>query len=127
MKVKKIFGLLFLLSIYFVNHDATAHARFQSNHEALASVDADGLVTTRETAGDVAIMASYLDSVDVFRALIPRPGGSEGNAGPILAVGGLVVCAGVCAHVTSRWRKLVGSRLGIVGTDKQTLARNARA
>ena len=51
------------------------HARFQSNNEALAAVDADGLVTAGEAPGDVAIMAAYMGSVDVFRALIPRPGG----------------------------------------------------
>jgi hypothetical protein len=56
--------------------DVTAHARFQSNNEALARVDPSGLVTSGDTPGDVAVMASYLDSVDVFRALIPRPGGS---------------------------------------------------
>lgn len=53
--------------------DVTAHARFQSNNEALASVDAGGLVTAGEAPGDVAVMASYLNAVDVFRALIPRP------------------------------------------------------
>ena len=68
--------------------DATAHARFQSNNEGLASVDADGLVTARGTPGDVAVMASYLDSVDVFRALIPRPGGSGLASGTLAAGGG---------------------------------------
>ena len=61
--------------------DVTAHARFQSNNEALATVDADGLVTAGETPGDVAVMAAYLDSVDVFRALIPRPAGPSADPG----------------------------------------------
>ncbi|MBI3862493.1 MAG: DUF1549 domain-containing protein [Planctomycetia bacterium] len=53
--------------------DVTRHARFQSNAEGLAAVDEGGLVTAGETPGDVAVMASYLGQVDVFRALIPRP------------------------------------------------------
>jgi hypothetical protein len=52
--------------------DVTGHARFQSNNEGLATVSADGLVSAGETPGDVAVMASYMNSVDVFRALIPR-------------------------------------------------------
>jgi len=54
--------------------DVTGHARFQSNNDALAGVDADGLVTAGEAPGDVAIMAAYMGSVDVFQALVPRPG-----------------------------------------------------
>jgi hypothetical protein len=52
--------------------DVTAHAKFQSNNDGLASVAADGLVTAGEVPGDVAIMASYLNAVDTFRAFIPR-------------------------------------------------------
>ncbi len=54
--------------------DVTAHSRFQSNNEGLASVSASGLVSAGESAGAVAVMASFMGSVDVFRALIPRPG-----------------------------------------------------
>jgi hypothetical protein len=54
--------------------DVTAYAKFQSNHEALAAVNADGLVSVGETPGEVAIMASYLNHVDIFRVLVPRPG-----------------------------------------------------
>lgn len=53
--------------------DVTRHAKFQSNNDGLAAVDENGLVTTGETPGDVAVMASYLGAVDVFRVLIPRP------------------------------------------------------
>jgi hypothetical protein len=59
--------------------DVTGHARFQSNNDALAAVDADGLVTAGEAPGDVAIMAAYMGAVDVFQALIPRPGGLAGS------------------------------------------------
>jgi hypothetical protein len=52
--------------------DVTALARFQSNNDGLASVTAGGLVTAGEAPGEVAIMASYLGSMDVFRAVIPR-------------------------------------------------------
>ncbi|MCA9071479.1 MAG: DUF1549 domain-containing protein, partial [Planctomycetaceae bacterium] len=54
--------------------DVTRLARFQTNQEAIANVDERGLVTAGQTPGDVAIMAAYLDQVDVFRAIIPRPG-----------------------------------------------------
>lgn len=57
--------------------EVTRHAKFQSNNDGLASVDEHGLVTAHETPGDVAIMASYLGAVDVFRVLIPRPTGSS--------------------------------------------------
>ncbi len=59
--------------------DVTRHAKFQSNNESLAAVDEHGLVTTGETPGDVAVMASYLGTVDVFRVLIPRPVGQVSN------------------------------------------------
>jgi murein DD-endopeptidase MepM/ murein hydrolase activator NlpD len=52
--------------------DVTGHARFQSNNDGLAVVDAAGLVTAGESPGDVAVMASYMNQVDVFRALVPR-------------------------------------------------------
>lgn len=51
--------------------DVTGHAKFQSNNDGLATVAADGLVTAGEAPGDVAIMASYMNAVDVFRAFIP--------------------------------------------------------
>ena len=59
--------------------EVTRHAKFQSNNDGLASVDEHGLVTAHETPGDVAIMASYLGAVDVFRVLIPRPVGQVSN------------------------------------------------
>lgn len=52
--------------------DVTRHARFQSNNEGLGSVDDAGVVTAGDIPGEVAVMASYLGQVDVFRALIPR-------------------------------------------------------
>jgi len=51
--------------------DVTNYARFQSNNVGLASVDEFGLVTTLEVPGDVAVMASYMGAVDVFRVLVP--------------------------------------------------------
>ena len=53
--------------------DVTAHARFQSNQEALGSVSAEGLVAVGETPGEIAIMASYMNCVATFRALVPQP------------------------------------------------------
>ncbi len=54
--------------------DVTDHARFQVNHEGLASVTATGVVTTAETPGEVTVMAAYMGEVGLFRAIIPRPG-----------------------------------------------------
>src|SRR6185369_687374 len=53
--------------------DVTALAKFQSNHDGMAYVSEDGVVTTGTVPGAVAVMASYLDVVDTFRALVPRP------------------------------------------------------
>jgi hypothetical protein len=52
--------------------DVTPLARFQTNHEGLATVEPDGLVQAGDVPGEAAIMASFLDAVDVFRAVIPR-------------------------------------------------------
>jgi hypothetical protein len=52
--------------------DVTHHARFQSNNDGLAVVSADGMVRAGDSPGDVAIMASYMNAVDVFHALVPR-------------------------------------------------------
>ncbi len=52
--------------------DVTALARFQTNQEGIASVGFDGLVNVAAVPGEVAVMASYLGAVDVFRALVPR-------------------------------------------------------
>ena len=57
--------------------DVTEHARFQVNHEGLASVSATGVVSTAETPGEVAVMAAYRGEVGLFRAIIPRPGARE--------------------------------------------------
>jgi hypothetical protein len=52
--------------------DVTRFARFQSNNEGLASVSTGGLVTAGEAPGQVAVMASFMGAVDIFRALVPR-------------------------------------------------------
>lgn len=52
--------------------DVTRHSRFQSNREAVATVDDNGEVTVQDVAGDVAVMAAYLDSNAIFTALVPR-------------------------------------------------------
>lgn len=53
--------------------DVTPHAKYQSNHDGLASVDEGGRITIGDVPGEVAIMAAFMGEVDVFRALIPRP------------------------------------------------------
>jgi hypothetical protein len=52
--------------------DVTELSQFQSNYEALATVDEHGLVTAGQLPGGVTVMASYLGYVDTFRATIPR-------------------------------------------------------
>jgi hypothetical protein len=52
--------------------DVTPHAKFQSNHEGMASVNATGLMTAGESPGEATVMVSYMNAVDVFRAVIPR-------------------------------------------------------
>lgn len=56
--------------------DVTRLARFQSNQEGLAAVDETGLVTTSEVPGQVAVMVSFMGEVDLFQAILPRPGAS---------------------------------------------------
>src|SRR5262249_19675389 len=52
--------------------DVTAHAKFQSNNEGLAAVEPSGLVTAGEVPGEAAVMASFMNAVDVFRVVVPR-------------------------------------------------------
>ncbi|MEX0819779.1 MAG: DUF1549 domain-containing protein [Pirellulaceae bacterium] len=52
--------------------DVTRLATYQSNNDALATVDEDGVVTIGEAAGGVAVLATYLGQVDVFQAIVPR-------------------------------------------------------
>lgn len=52
--------------------DVSNHAKYQTNNEGLGSVNEYGLVTAGDVPGEVAIMASYMGAVDVFRTLIPR-------------------------------------------------------
>src|SRR5262249_21198613 len=45
--------------------DVTALARYQTNNDALAAVSADGLVRAGEAPGEVAVMVSFMNQVDV--------------------------------------------------------------
>ncbi|QDU31417.1 Bacterial Ig-like domain (group 2) [Anatilimnocola aggregata] len=53
--------------------DVTRLARYQSNHDVLASVTEEGLVTAGQNPGVVAVMASYMGQVDVLHVIVPRP------------------------------------------------------
>lgn len=53
--------------------DVTRLAKYQSNHDALAAVTEEGLVTAGQTPGVVAVMASYMGQVDVLHVIVPRP------------------------------------------------------
>lgn len=52
-------------------NEVSAHARFFSNHEALASVDYQGLVSTQEIPGEAVILTTYRNKTSVFRAILP--------------------------------------------------------
>ena len=62
--------------------DVTHLAKFQSNSEPIATVDEFGLVTTGDSPGEAAIMASYLGQVNVFRAIVPQPQPKNGSKFP---------------------------------------------
>jgi len=64
--------------------DVTRHARFQSNAESIAVVNATGLVTTRDVPGEAAVMAAYMGEVGQFRVMVPRPGEAAKNTQPQL-------------------------------------------
>jgi hypothetical protein len=63
-----------VLARYTDGHEAdvTAHAKFQSNYDGLASVQPSGRVLAGETPGDAAIMASFMNAVDTFRLMVPQ-------------------------------------------------------
>jgi hypothetical protein len=52
--------------------DVTALAKFLSNNDGLAAVDAGGLVTAGDSPGEAAVMAGFMNQVDVFRVVVPR-------------------------------------------------------
>jgi hypothetical protein len=54
--------------------DVTHLAKFLSNNEAVTMVQPGGLVLAGDVPGQAAIMASYLNQVDTFRAVVPRTG-----------------------------------------------------
>lgn len=51
--------------------DITRTAQFESNSVDMAEVSVQGMVKTRQLAGDVSVMARYQGQVAVFRASIP--------------------------------------------------------
>jgi hypothetical protein len=52
--------------------DITRTVQYESNNTDLAGVSATGLVSTKDRAGDVAVMARYQGQVAVFRASLPQ-------------------------------------------------------
>ncbi|MCE9603621.1 MAG: DUF1549 and DUF1553 domain-containing protein [Planctomycetia bacterium] len=52
--------------------DVTELARYQSNNEAVATVDEAGVVSIGDVPGQAAVMAAYNGQVDVFSALVPQ-------------------------------------------------------
>jgi len=57
--------------------DVTSNARFQSNNETVATINADGLVQAIDVPGEATIMAAYLNEVASFRLVVPRVGKVE--------------------------------------------------
>ncbi|MGK0187347.1 MAG: hypothetical protein ACI9R3_003134 [Verrucomicrobiales bacterium] len=62
--------------------DVTHLSKFQSNNDALARVDEDGLVTAGDLPGQSAVMARYLGATEICRLLVPRPGETTGAPFP---------------------------------------------
>ncbi|MGK0185706.1 MAG: hypothetical protein ACI9R3_001485 [Verrucomicrobiales bacterium] len=54
--------------------DVTHLSEFQSNNDALAQIDEDGLISAGELPGQSAVMARYLGATEICRLLVPRPG-----------------------------------------------------
>src|SRR5262249_4295605 len=52
--------------------DVTAQSRFHTNNDAIATVDADGLVAAGSAPGEAAVMASFMDALATSRVLVPR-------------------------------------------------------
>jgi hypothetical protein len=53
--------------------DVTAHAKFQTNNEAIALVQSSGLVRAGDVPGEAAVMAGFMNAVSTFRVVVPRP------------------------------------------------------
>lgn len=53
------------------SEDVTRQVQFQTNDEAIATVDESAKVTTHDQNGEAAIMARYQGQVAVFRATVP--------------------------------------------------------
>lgn len=68
-----------VIATYSDGHEAdvTALAKFQSNNDGLASVQSDGLVTAGDAPGEAAVMAGFMNQVDLFRVVVPRAGRIE--------------------------------------------------
>ncbi len=52
--------------------DVTSTARFQTNNEAVAIVNANGTVSSLDVPGEAAIMASFSNESAIFRVMIPQ-------------------------------------------------------
>ncbi|HEX3315946.1 MAG TPA: DUF1549 domain-containing protein, partial [Gemmataceae bacterium] len=78
--------------------DVTGWAKFQTNNDSVAAVSEDGVVTAGTVPGEVAVMASYLNNVVAFRALVPR---TDKVAFPTLDESNLID-----KHVNARLKKL---------------------
>ena len=54
--------------------DVTSSARFQTNNEAVAVVDAGGKISATGIPGEAAVMASFANESAVFRVMVPQSG-----------------------------------------------------
>lgn len=94
--------------------DVTRRALFESNETDVATVTDTGLVQTLERTGQAAIMVRYQGLVTVFRAYVPRPGGSPAFDFPIQTI--------VDQHTVAKWKEL-GIAPSELCTDEQFLRR----
>ena len=80
---------------------------------------AGGLVTAGDVPGEAAIMASYMNAVDVFRVVVPRPSASTPTRPSPRTTSSISSCSRNCASSTSRrrtWPTTPTTCLGSIST-----------
>jgi len=78
--------------------DVTRRAQYESNETEVATVSESGLVNTLTTTGQAAVMVRFSGLVNVFQAVVPRPGAAAAFAfAPKTAVD---------APAAKKWREL---------------------
>jgi len=94
--------------------DVTRRALYESNETEVATVTDAGLVNTIERTGQAGVMVRYQGLVTVFRAYVPRPGGSPNFEFKPQTI--------VDQHAVAKWKEL-GIAPSELCTDEQFIRR----